>query len=296
MHSILEWGVSVILAIQTVRTPFLDTFFQAISNGASEYFYFAALPIICTLIHRTIGIRIAITILASVMINSLIKHWVAEPRPFLIDPSVTVISETGFGFPSGHTQQAALFFGLVIFYYRRWWVIAAGAVIVGLVGLSRIYLGVHYPTDVAGAICIAGVILFVHRQLVMSGTKIWNSTMRLPLFLFVLFLSILASVAVSAKDMISAAGLASGLVAGLLTTSVHIAPLAKALKERIETAVLTAAALLVVFLGLKFAFPRNGENYYEVFSFIRYFACGFVLNALPLHLVQLRKGAAPKQG
>jgi hypothetical protein len=75
---------------------------------------------------------------------------------------------------------------------------------------------------------------------------------------------------------------------------VHIAQLAHSFRGRAITAALTAAALLIVFLGLKFAFPKNGEDYYEVFSFLRYFVCGFVLNALPLHLAQLRKGAAPK--
>lgn len=296
MHSILEWGVSVISAIQTVRSPSLDAFFLAVTNAGSEYFYFAALPIICTLINRKIGIRIAITILVSVMINSLIKNWVAEPRPFIIDPSVTVIFETGYGFPSGHTQQAALFFGLLMFYVRKWWVIVPGALWVGLVGLSRMYLGVHYPTDVLGAIAIAAAILFVHRQLVMRETNLWRDPMRVPLFLLVLSASIAASLFLPAKDMISSGGLLSGFVAGLLTTSANIPPLASDLKKRFMIAAVTGAVLLVVFVGLKFLLPKQGTDYYEVFSFIRYFACGFLLNALPLRLGQPKKAVAPKQG
>jgi len=295
MQGILEWGISVISAIQTVRTPFLDSFFQVVSNIGSEYFYFAALPLICTLINRKIGIRIAITIMVSVIINSLIKNFVEEPRPFLIDPSVTVIFENGFGFPSGHTQQAALFFGLLIFYVRKWWVIIPSALWVGLIGLSRMYLGVHYPTDVIGSICVAGAILFVHRQLVLHDKNLWNSATRLPLFLAVFFGSILAIVVVPAKDMVSSGALVSGFVAGLLTTPVVIAPLSSNWIERFKIAAITGAVLLLFFVGLKFLFPKYGEDYFMIFSFIRFFLCGFVLNALPLQWAQLTKEAARKQ-
>ena len=283
MQTVLEWGVSVIVAVQSSRSAYLDQVFVAITNLGSEYFYFAALPFICTVLSRTIGIRIALTILASVMINSLIKNLVGEPRPFTIDPSVALIAETGFGFPSGHTQQAALFWGLAYHYIRLWWIAALGATFVGLVGLSRIYLGVHYPTDVLGALVIAAIILFNYRLIVKHGHNLWRPSSHIPLFGLVMVIAILGSIAIPSKDMISAAGLGSGLIAGLVF-AVPIIPLSASWRRRLITAGATAVQLATIFFGLKLAFPSKGAPYYELFSFIRFFLCGLILNWFPLFL------------
>jgi membrane-associated phospholipid phosphatase len=281
MNSILEWGICVIAAIQTARTPVLDEFFKGMSALGSEYFYFAALPFICTMVNRTIGIRIALTILVSVTLNSLIKHWVGEPRPFELDPSVMVVGETGYGFPSGHAQQAALFWGLAVLYIRKLWVTVVAAIFVGLVGLSRIYLGVHYPTDVLGSLVIAGFILFNYQMLVKYGHNLWRASTRIPVTGLVIAIAVLASTISPMKDMISGTALGAGLVAGLLV-SPTIPPLSTSIRRRFMLAAFTAIVLFLVFIGLKYIFPKNGETNYEVFSFVRYFACGFVLNAFPL--------------
>jgi membrane-associated phospholipid phosphatase len=283
MLSVLEWGIGVIAAIQTARTPLLDAFFKGMSDLGSEYFYFAALPFICTMVNRIVGIRIALAILTSVAVNSLIKNWVAEPRPFVLDPTVGVVAETGFGFPSGHAQQAALFWGLVVFYARKWWVACIGALLVGLIGLSRIYLGVHYPTDVLGSLLIAGVLLYGHQFLVKHGQKLWRPSSSYLIFAIVLGLAICACVFIPAKDMISGAGLCSGLIGGLLANP-QIPPLSNSVKRRFVTASLTAVLLLLAYISLKLIFPKTGEANYEIFSFVRYFACGFILNAVPLLL------------
>lgn len=283
MQSILDWGIAVIASIQTARTPMLDSFFIAMSALGSEYFYFVALPFICTMISRTIGIRIALTILASVMINALIKNWVAEPRPFMIDPSVAVVSETGFGFPSGHTQQAALFWGLATLYSRQWWMALFGAFFVGLVGLSRIYLGAHYPTDVLGALVIASLLLFKYRLLVKYGKGLWHPSRRIAVFIGAMVIAIASCLAIPAKDMISAAALGSGLVSGLMFSN-HLPPLSPSLRQRFYLAAITAVVLALIFGGLKLIFPAKGDAYYEIFAFARFFLCGFTLNAFPLLL------------
>lgn len=283
MDGILEWGISVIQMVQTARSPLLDGFFKAMTELGSEYFYFAAIPIICTMVNRTIGLRIALTILASVAINSLIKTWVGEPRPFELVPSLGLVPESGFGFPSGHTQQATLFWGLVYFYSRKWWVALLGATFVGLVGLSRIYLGVHYPTDVLGGLLIAGLVLFAHQSAVKYGGNWWRSPTRFFIFAAVLVLAIVGCLVAPAKDMFSSMGLGSGLLAGILIVS-DLPSLAPNLIKRVMTAGITAVVLLACFAGLKLLFPKSGEPHYEFFSFVRYFLCGFNLSCVPLWL------------
>jgi undecaprenyl-diphosphatase len=96
----------------------------------------------------------------ALLLNGLMKVFFHRPRPIL--PWAQALPD--FSFPSGHTMNAfACYVGLAIVIWsiagRRWGLAAltSAFVIVGFVGLSRIYLGVHYPTDVLGAV-LAGTI------------------------------------------------------------------------------------------------------------------------------------------
>jgi len=93
----------------------------------------------------------------TVALNIMLKALFTRPRLQLFPPLVV---ETSFSFPSGHTMVAVAFYGLIsILLWRKRqyaWAILAG-VWVFLVGLSRIYLGVHYPSDVLASLAVGTI-------------------------------------------------------------------------------------------------------------------------------------------
>ncbi len=102
------------------------------------------------------------TMLGGSLLNIVLKHFFHRQRPVLENPLVTLNS---YGFPSGHTMGATVFYGLLalfaIYAHRTWarGVLAAfvAGVIVIAIGLTRIYLGAHYLTDVLAAFAAGAV-------------------------------------------------------------------------------------------------------------------------------------------
>jgi membrane protein DedA with SNARE-associated domain/membrane-associated phospholipid phosphatase len=96
------------------------------------------------------------------VLNLLIKHLVARPRPVFAQP---LIPESGYGFPSGHAVLSLIAYGLLAYFaflgLRTWRarsaIICAATVLVLIIGFSRLYLGVHYFSDVAGGYAAGGV-------------------------------------------------------------------------------------------------------------------------------------------
>jgi membrane-associated phospholipid phosphatase len=92
------------------------------------------------------------------LLNLVIKRLVRRPRPFLTDPNLVPVYRPGeYSFPSGHTSSVFSAMTSLSRVYPKWYVIAPSFLWAAGVGYSRMYLGVHYPTDVtAGAVLGTG--------------------------------------------------------------------------------------------------------------------------------------------
>jgi len=104
------------------------------------------------------GLYMAASTAATYLLNLAIKQLVRRPRPFITDTRLVPVYRPGeFSFPSGHTSSVFSAMTALSRAYPKWYVIAPSFLWATGVGYSRMYLGVHYPTDVtAGAVLGAG--------------------------------------------------------------------------------------------------------------------------------------------
>jgi hypothetical protein len=104
------------------------------------------------------GLYMAASTATTYLLNLAIKQLVRRPRPFITDTRLVPVYRPGeYSFPSGHTSSVFSAMTALSRAYPKWYVIAPSFLWATGVGYSRMYLGVHYPTDVtAGAVLGAG--------------------------------------------------------------------------------------------------------------------------------------------
>jgi len=156
----MEFELQIIKWLQSIRNVFLDNLFEFFTLFGEELLVIAILGGIYWCVNKKVGERLAITVFISLGLNSLLKIVFMRPRPFMADDSIVNLrpeTSGGYSMPSGHTQSAStVFFGLYQFFKKSYLLIIA-IVITVLVGISRMYIGVHYLTDVV----VAGLLGFV---------------------------------------------------------------------------------------------------------------------------------------
>jgi membrane-associated phospholipid phosphatase len=139
--------IAFILYLQryTWALPFMRL---ATSLGSFE-FYVAILPAVYWCFDYRLGFRLALILVTSRGLNDVLKIGFHSPRPYWISSKVMAYASSGtFGMPSGHAQDAICFWGLLASHFRGMRAWSAAFVMVFVIGLSRIYLGVHFPGDV----------------------------------------------------------------------------------------------------------------------------------------------------
>lgn len=146
------------LIVEHLRADWLTPVMEGFSALATPTVLIALLLMIAAFAPgRRPGWCCAVNLALAAGLNVLLKTLVQRPRP----EGFRLVEETGFSFPSGHSMAAMAFFGLVIWLVwryepdRRRRNLLAGvfSLIILMIGVSRIYLGVHYASDVIGGFC-----------------------------------------------------------------------------------------------------------------------------------------------
>ncbi len=159
---------AVYRAVSALHSPMFTAFFNGCTVLAS------ALPLLvfsfilaAFMPHKEYRIPLLANLAFSVLLNLGLKTFFARVRPTEV---AVLVTETGYSFPSGHTMAAACFYGFLIFLVlhsslRPWLrrlITGFLSAIILLVGVSRIYLGVHFFSDVLGGLCVSVVYLVIY--------------------------------------------------------------------------------------------------------------------------------------
>lgn len=166
LEDVLEGGLikldeaAYVLIVEHLRTDWLTPIMESISALATPVTLLVMLLLIVAFAPgRRPGACCALNLALVVVLNQVLKFLVQRPRP----EGFRLAAETGFSFPSGHSMAVMAFFGLLIWmvwHYERDRAVRIGcsvalAALIVAVGVSRIYLGVHYASDVVAGFCVS---------------------------------------------------------------------------------------------------------------------------------------------
>ena len=124
---------------------------QIVTFLGEQYVLILVLASIYFVFSKEAGEKIAYTIFTSLGVNNILKGLIKINRPFVTDPTIDAVrveTATGYSFPSGHSQNATVTFSSIAYHFKKRWLWITASILIFLVGISRVVLGVHYPSDV----------------------------------------------------------------------------------------------------------------------------------------------------
>lgn len=258
--------LDILRMIQSIHNPFLDSFFEGITILGEETFIIPLLALIYWTVDKKLGEMLAFTIFTSYLLNNSMKDLFSFNRPIGEEGIRTLRPETATGksFPSGHSQSAAATAGALTLHLRKRGITILSLTLMMLVGLSRLYLGVHYPKD-----AIAGILL----GLLVAGLcfRLLRKVEPLRLYFIILLLFLPALFFAQSSDFIKSLASYMGFFLGILLEKrkVHFSTDGTLVRKMLRV-ILGLILVLLIKEGLDVVFPES-----SLFDFIRYFLVTF---------------------
>lgn len=283
---ILDPGIEFLRYLSQFRGPLANAVFLGLSGLGSTAGYVVLFCLLWWGVSSRLGTKLFVALVLSVYLNAVLKDWVGQPRPFVYADIDSVTRPGEFSFPSGHAQHAALVWTLLAAHFRkRWFTIVAFAMAV-LVGFSRLYLGVHFPTDVLAGWLMGGILAAACLR--WSGRSIdWASRLAFERQILLSLLVPLALVLLheTANTAIALGGLAGALSGLTLARRDRLDPEDRPGPRRPERLVLGLVGLPVVYLALSGLSLSEGSPLYPLHLWLQFAAIGLWVSFLVPKLV-----------
>lgn len=275
---------SIMLFFLNIANPILDFLANIASAVGEQTFVIAVILYIFYNYDKKKGFGLFTSVLFAVLGMGILKAVVRAPRPFQVLESIDgkrLETATGYSFPSGHTTTGASFYTALALTFKKRPVSILCAVMMALVGLSRLYLGVHWPIDVFAGLLLGVVISFTVSRYLNALYDDKNKRIRLSLWIGSLSFAAGAITAillntgtideVAFTDLMKVFALGGGGYLGfaLENKKVNFTVEEKRSKQIVRYVIGLVGILL--FMGAKVIIP---ESLYAVGSFVRYTLVG----------------------
>jgi membrane-associated phospholipid phosphatase len=325
MDPLLQFELSVTIAVQSIGA-WLQPVLSIFTFMGNEEFYLVIVPLLYWCVDAGLGLRIGTMLMATTWLNGLLKLAFHTPRPYWVDTRVkAMVAESSFGTPSGHSQNSASLWGLAAAKLPYRWTWTAALVIIFLIGFSRLYLGVHFLSDILSG-WLVGFLLLVLYLKVEKPITTWfiklSFQSQLSAAVLSSLLMVLAGIGMrallggwqvpvewSANALMAApdepihplsldgfftvAGTWLGLIAGLavMLRQPGLMDAGGPLGKRFVRYLLGVVVMVFIYAGLGAVFPRDPEVLAYILRMVRYALIGLWVSAgAPLLFVRLKLG------
>ena len=286
----IENGIDVLISLEGIRSPLLNRIFEIVTALGEHTVLVVVLAVIYFTVDKELAKRIMFITMSSLCINGVVKNFVKLPRPFASGKVSCVRpgTATGYSFPSGHTQSFSTWSSALALKYRYVWMAMLSVLGTLAVAFSRMYLGAHYPGDVA-----AGAVLGFTMSIVFSlacdkikDKHVLYTAVILAMTPFALFFLFEADVHFA--DFYKIYGMLSGLLCASLfeekyvQLDIHTTAVKKVV--RVVLGILLALALKE---GLKLIFDSDSARLMLVLASVRYFI--LIVVVMGLYTLAIKK-------
>ncbi len=329
MDNLFTLGLQIVIWLQSLGA-WLSPVMKLFTFLGSTQFYLLVAPAILWCVDSVLGVRLGLFLMVNAVANATLKAAFHNPRPYWFSSEVKALgsSEATFGAPSGHAQNAVVVWGTLAnrIKTRAAWIIAV--IIIFMIGISRIYLAMHFPHDVLlgwlfGAIML-WVLLHFERPVVNWINKFQMGVQVLLIFTFSLLLILLVVIVqltlngwsvpvewvtnahiafptdppinpLSYHNVLMSSGAFFGLASGWIwITHRGGFSVRGPWIKLVGRYVLGVLGVLILYLGLSALFPEADNLFTYTLRYIQYALIGFWMSGFaPWLFVKRKSGRTP---
>lgn len=273
-------GITILHWFQSLRTPGLNQIMMLITDLHSETVYILLLPLVFWLVDKKVARHLAAVFALGLWANDVLKDLFNTQRPFVNHPELNppdgaVETALGGAFPSGHAMNPLMFWGLAAWYLKRPWFSWVAGIGIFLIGISRLYLGVHWPLDIIGGWAFGAIALWFF----IKTANFWRAegqslTQQLAYAILLPLGALAIAVVVAPGDLhtiLTMVGAYMGMAVGFALEERFIGfdPRVGSIVSQVLKVLVGFALVMGIRVGVKALF---GES--EPVTFVRYFLMG----------------------